>query len=162
MIFMKHLAVFALSVLLCDCSAVTSNTTTNTDNSTTSGGGYSISVQIINIPAGVIGHKVQIYVQQQTSPGVYYQNGQINATLYNGFSEVLKTYTSASDPGTNAMTYTGSVTLSFYISVDVNGNNAYFDWGSDLYDHVHYQNINFTQAATQVIDYSVLKVSNGS
>jgi hypothetical protein len=128
--------------------------------------GYTVSVVITNLPGNLVGHQVLIDVSQKMNDFAWVTTGAINSFISGSadspyFDQLIRTYKAGTGIGFNAKQYSGSVTLSFDIYIDVDGDGEMKTVGTDIADGVNFANLTFTQAGVQTIDYTKLHISGG-
>jgi len=122
--------------------------------------GYTVSIQISNIPEGLSGNAIEIVVLERTSSHARIGTGIIKSTIQGtSFNSAIKEYNSSSGVAEKDKLYSGTVELSFEINIDVNGNSTMNDIDIDIADATNYENITFNKKTTYTIDYNSLHVS---
>ena len=118
--------------------------------------GYTITVKLINLPTGTTGNIFSIDVYEKMSSIYSEETGMIDSTVDGDpCSKTVKAYVIPSGIQSYNKEYSGTVSLSFEIYIDVNGNGNYNDSG-DISDAISHEDVQFSAAATYEIDCSTL------
>ncbi len=118
--------------------------------------GYTITVKLTNLPSGTTGNIFSIDVYEQTSAYTSVETGMIDSTVDSDpCSRTVKAYVIPYGIQGYDKEYSGTVTLSFEIYMDVDGNGLYNNSG-DISDAISHEDVQFSTAATYEIDCSTL------
>lgn len=153
---MKKLSAMLLMLLavllLVSCDTGSTEPSENED-------GYTVSIQITNIPEGLNGNAIEIVVLERTNSYGRTGTGIITSTIKGtSFNSAIKEYNLSSGITDKDKLYSGTVELSFEINIDVNGNAIMNDVDFDISDATSCENITFSKKTTYTIDYNSLHV----
>jgi hypothetical protein len=124
------------------------------------GGGYPITFQIFNIPAGMTSNHIVVNVSEKNG-AVYTQTGQIDSQITGtDFTSAIMEYSLAGGTiGSQSKKYNGDVVLSMDIYIDANDNGTFTDSGFDIADGVNFQDIPFSNEELYSINYAMLHIA---